>query len=254
MKKKRDLLLQKCSSFKKSFMKLKIFVFIILTSITSSFGAISYSQMAKITLEMKNKSLETVMDEIERQSEFYFIFNQKQIDVTRIVDISENNELIANVLKDLFEGTDVNYTILDKKILLSTDPFDKDINTFVVNEILQQKHITGKVSGQDGSPLAGVTVVLVGTNSGTITDADGFYSIDVQNDQSVLRFSFIGYGTKDVTVGSQNVINISLEETLMQMDEVIVTALGIKREAKSLGYAATSVNTDQIVDPSMVNC
>ena len=202
---------------------------------------------------MKNKSLETVMDEIERQSEFYFIFNQKQIDVTRIVDISENNELIADVLKDLFEGTNVNYTILDRKILLSTDPLDKDINTLVVNEILQQKHITGKVLSQDGSPLAGVTVVLVGTNSGTITDADGFYSIDVQNNQSVLRFSFIGYGTKDVTVGSQNVINISLEETLMQMDEVIVTALGIKREAKSLGYAATSVNTDQIADPSMVN-
>lgn len=253
MKKKWDLLLQKCSSFKKIFMKLKIFVFIILTSITSSFGAITYSQMTKITLEMKNKSLETVMDEIERQSEFYFIFNQKQIDVTRIVDISENNELIADVLKDLFEGTNVNYIILDRKILLSTDPLEKDINTFVVNEILQQKHITGKVSSQDGSPLAGVTVVLVGTNSGTITDADGFYSIDVQNNQSVLRFSFIGYGTKDVTVGSQNVINISLEETLMQMDEVIVTALGIKREAKSLGYAATSVNTDQIVDPSMVN-
>ena len=94
--------------------------------------------MTKITLEMKNKSLETVMDEIERQSEFYFIFNQKQIDVTRIVDISENNELIADVLKDLFEGTNVNYVILDRKILLSTDPLEKDINTFVVNEILQQ--------------------------------------------------------------------------------------------------------------------
>lgn len=253
MKKKRDLFLPRFYYSKKLIMELKIAIFIILTSITSSFGAHAYSQLARVSLEMENKPLENVINEIEKQSEFYFIFNQTQIDVSKKVTISKDNELIDGVLQDLFKDSNVKYAIMDRKILLNTENKDGDYTIKVADIAIQQKRVTGTVSGSDGSPLPGVTVLVVGTNTGTITDADGFYSLDVQNNQSVLQFSFIGFGTKNVTVGSQNVINISLEETMLQMEEVVVTALGIKREAKSLGYAATSVNTAQIADPSMVN-
>ncbi len=110
--------------------------------------------------------------------------------------------------------------------------------------VLAQRTITGKVIGAaDKNPLPGVTVLLKSTTSGVITDINGNYSIQVPNNQAVLQFSFIGFATQEVTVGTQSVINITLAETITQMNEVIVTALGIKRETKSIGYAATSVNT-----------
>ena len=117
-----------------------------------------------------------------------------------------------------------------------------------------QRTVTGRVTtATDGSPLPGVTVLLQGTTTGSLTDTDGRFSITVPNNQAVLRFSFVGYTEQAVTVGNQSVINVSLAESVLQMDEVIVTALGIKREAKSLGYSATTVNTAAIAENPNLN-
>jgi hypothetical protein len=169
-------------------MELKIAIFIKLTSITSSFGAHAYSQLARVSLEMENKPLENVINEIEKQSEFYFIFNQTQIDVSKKVTIRKAIVLIDGVLHDLFKDSNVIFAIMDRKILLNTENKDGDYTIKVADIAIQQKRVTGTVSGSDGSPLPGVTVLVVGTNTGTITDADGFYSLDVQNNQSVLQF------------------------------------------------------------------
>lgn len=117
-----------------------------------------------------------------------------------------------------------------------------------------QRAVTGRITrADDGTPLAGVTVLVKGTTTGALSDANGNYSIQVPDDQSVLHFSFIGFTTVEAPVGSQSVLNMQMEEALLQMNEVVVTALGIKREAKSLGYAATAVNTDQISENTSVN-
>ena len=117
-----------------------------------------------------------------------------------------------------------------------------------------QRTVTGRVTAStDGSPLAGVTVIVQGTTTGSLTDPDGRYSIAVPNDQAVLRFSFVGFTEQSVTVGSQRTINIVLEEATLQMDEVVVTALGIKREAKSLGYSATTVNAVAVAENPNLN-
>jgi TonB-dependent SusC/RagA subfamily outer membrane receptor len=117
--------------------------------------------------------------------------------------------------------------------------------------VLAQKTVTGTVIGSsDNLPLAGVTVLVKGTAIGNTTGIEGKYSIQVPNNQSILQFSFIGFTTQEVIVGTQTVVNITLVEALTQMNEVVVTALGIKRESKSLGYAATSVNTEQMVTSS----
>ena len=109
-------------TLKKLIMQLKIVFFITVISVSNVFAASVYSQVAKVSLDMENKTLEQVMDEIEQQSEFYFIFNQKQIDVSRVVDIKVDNKLISDILPELFRGTDVHYAVLDRKILLTTDP------------------------------------------------------------------------------------------------------------------------------------
>ena len=97
-----------------------------------SFATPTYSQVAKVSLDMKNTSLEQVMDEIETQSEFYFIFNQKQIDVNRVVDIQVENKLITDILPELFKGTNVNYAVLDRKILLTTDPLENELLAYCI--------------------------------------------------------------------------------------------------------------------------
>ena len=117
-----------------------------------------------------------------------------------------------------------------------------------------QRTVTGRVTtSTDGSPLPGVTVLVQGTTTGSLTDADGRYTITVPNNQAVLRFSFVGFTEQDVNVGSQTTINVVLQEALLQMDEVVVTALGIKREAKSLGYSATTVNAVSIAENPNLN-
>ncbi|MCJ7447366.1 MAG: SusC/RagA family TonB-linked outer membrane protein [Bacteroidales bacterium] len=113
--------------------------------------------------------------------------------------------------------------------------------------VLAQKTITGRViSSSDSSPIPGVSVVVKGTTTGITTDVDGKYSIPVPNNQSVLQFSFIGYATQEVTVGNQSVVNITLAESITQMEEVVVTALGIKRQTKALSYSAAEVTGDDI--------
>ena len=109
----------------------------------------------------------------------------------------------------------------------------------------QEKTISGTVSDGDGIPLPGATVIVQGTTNGVSTDFDGNYTI-FANEGETLSFSFIGYVAKTVVVGASNTINVTLETDSQQLDEVIVTSLGIKREKKALGYAVSEVDQTQL--------
>jgi TonB-linked SusC/RagA family outer membrane protein len=109
----------------------------------------------------------------------------------------------------------------------------------------QDVNVTGKVTADDGSALPGVSVVLQGTNKGTQTDADGNYKIAATKGSSLL-FSFIGFETQTIAVGNMSVINITLKSDAAQLNEVVVTALGISREKKSLTYTAQSINSEKL--------
>ncbi|HMJ68992.1 MAG TPA: SusC/RagA family TonB-linked outer membrane protein [Cyclobacteriaceae bacterium] len=109
-----------------------------------------------------------------------------------------------------------------------------------------QATVTGLVTDENNSPLPGVNIIVKGTSSGTITDTDGRYTINVDNGQAVLVFSFIGYAEQELTVGDQSTINVVMAPDVKALSEVVVTALGIERSAKSLGYATTRVGPDDI--------
>ncbi len=117
-----------------------------------------------------------------------------------------------------------------------------------------QRTVTGRVTKSvDNTPLAGVTVLIKGTTIGEITDADGRYTFPVPDNQAILVFSFIGFNTKEVEVGNLTTVDVSLDEAMVQMEEVVVTALGIRREAKKLGYAVTTVETEQMLTSKSIN-
>lgn len=230
-------------------MKLKISVLIIFLSVSSLFASGIYSQSAKVSLDMQKCTLEQVMDEIERQSEFYFIFNQKQIDVNRLVDIKAEDKLITEVLPSLFAGTNVNYYVFDRKILLSTDPITMGVNVGIKSGV-QQQTVTGKVSDNEtGEPLPGVNVVVKGTTIGTITDIAGNYSLNVPDLNSVLVFSFIGYATQEIPLEGRTSLNVVLTSEKIGLEEVVVIGYGT-RTKKDITTAISAISAEEITSRS----
>jgi TonB-linked SusC/RagA family outer membrane protein len=122
-----------------------------------------------------------------------------------------------------------------------------------LSDLNQQSTVTGQVTDENGDPFLGVTVLVQGTNIGTTTDLDGSYSIAVPDTNSILVFSFVGYGSQEITVGNQTVINVSLEPDVTTLNEVVVTGLGIRRDSKKLGYSVTSVETEELTKTKTVN-
>lgn len=255
MKKLRDYLGAILFSFlsKKTIRVMKLSLFLFLLTIFQLYATETYSQLTRLTLKLKEVKILDALKEIENQSEFFFLYSPKLIDVERTVDINAEQEPIQDILTDIFEDK-VKFALYDRQILLT--PIE---NTGVLSSVMQEKvagmqqKITGIVTDEKGNPLVGVTVLLKGTTTGTITDVQGQYSIEIPNNQAILQFSFIGYTAQEITVGMQAVINVSMAEAMLQMNEVIVTALGIKRESKSLGYSATAISTEQISNSSTVN-
>ena len=120
-----------------------------------------------------------------------------------------------------------------------------------------QQTVKGKVtSKEDGESLPGASILIQGTNTGTVTDIDGFYSLEVPNEDAVLVFSFIGFDSKSLPVGSATTLDVVLAASASSLDEIIVTAFGISQEKKSLGYAAQSIDAEAITatkQPNIVN-
>ena len=118
---------------------------------------------------------------------------------------------------------------------------------------IQQRVLTGVVKDAAGQSLPGVNVIVKGTTTGTITDLDGKYSVRIPGDQTFLQFSFIGYVTREIAVGSQATLDITLEESAIKIDEVVVTALGMKRQTKALAYSSTEVRASELGKSTEIN-
>ncbi|MDF9801158.1 TonB-linked SusC/RagA family outer membrane protein [Catalinimonas alkaloidigena] len=121
------------------------------------------------------------------------------------------------------------------------------------NHLFAQSNISGQVSGEGGDPLPGVNVIVKGTSTGTVTDIDGKYSLSVSEEASTLVFSFIGYLSKEVAIGNQSTVNVELITDAQQLSEVVVTALGIQREERSLGYSVQEINTQGLEEARETN-
>ena len=252
MKKIFDFWVHLHPTLKKIIMELKIAFLLVVVSVSNVFATPVYSQVAKVSLDMENKSLEQVMDKIEGQTEFYFIFNQKQIDVNRVVNIKEDNKLITDVLPDLFKGTNINYVVFDRKILLTTDPFDNNLLAIASGTKPQQKQITGTVTYKDGNPLPGVNVVVTGTTVGVITNIDGKYSINVPEGAMSLTFTFMGMQAQEISIGTLTQIDATMEESAYGLDEVVVVGYGTQKKENVTG-AVASVGGDVLAKTSVVS-
>ena len=196
----------------------------------------SYSQSARISIEMNNATIEDVLNEIEAKSEFYFLYNNKLINVDRRVSVDVDAENIESVLQNLFKGTDVVYRIADKQIVLSR----KDLaqNT-AIDGIQQSKVVTGTVVDPTGMPVIGANIMIKGTTNGTITDMDGNFSLEADKD-AILVVSYIGFANQEIKVGNQSKLSIALKEDAEALDELVVVGYGTVKKANLGGAVSTT--------------
>lgn len=193
------------------------------------------AQSTKITLNMVNVSLNDVLNEIEKKSDFRFLVNEEVIDLTRKVDAVFVNTSVKDILDQLFKGENIKYVTSDSQIII-TPAKQKDRD-------FQPKKVSGKVTDKKtGETLIGVTVQIKGTSLGTTTSVDGIYSIDIYTPDAVLLFSYVGYEPVEVSTKDIQIINITMQQVATELESVVVTALGIKREEKALGYSVQKVD------------
>ena len=210
-----------------------------------------------ITIHMEDVSVENVLRKIESLTEFKILYNDRDVNYEQKVSVSYHNESVHHVLTSLFKKRAITFEVMGTQIILKSDPANisqetgRDLSGSQPS--IAQLMVEGVVTDQDGLPLPGVSIYIEGTTIGTTSDFDGRYSIEVPSDQAVLVYSFIGMTRVQRTVGSNTVINVTMVEDAQGLEEVVVTALGIQRESKKLGYSVTSVQTDELVTNRTTN-
>ena len=221
-------------------LKTKLTTIFLFISLFSSF-ANNYGQNIKITLNLQKVTIEKVLDEIEARTDYKFLYNIKDVDIKKVVSIHVKNENVENVLNQLFKNTNKTYEIVEKHIIIKVKP-KKSQKISQTTPI----EIKGIVKDADGVLLPGVNIVVKGTNKGVLSNFDGDFSILVPNKKSVLIFSFAGMTTQEVPVNNNTYLTVTLETSIEKMDEVVVTALGMKREKKALGYSVGEINSEEV--------
>jgi TonB-linked SusC/RagA family outer membrane protein len=219
-------------------------------------SATVYSQATKFSFEMKNQRIQDVLREIEKNSEFRFFYQREQVDVEQIVNLNITDKTVEEILPELFEGQEVVFDVRqDNLILIKPEQVAIESSTeFYAQQ--QQNSVSGKVTDTGGQPLPGVTVVVKGTTQGTVSNADGNYTLANIPENAVLQFSFVGMKGQEIVVGNQTVINVTMEDETVGIDEVVVTSFGIKKTLKQLTYSTQEVSGEELAragSPNILN-
>jgi len=202
--------------------------------------ATGFSQPEKVTLKLSNTGLKELVNEVEKQTQYKFLYRDDEVE-DLLVNLDVVNLPLDQVLGKCLEGSRFNYKILENNLIVIT-----------ANESLQQQQIKGKVVDKSGAALPGVSVVVKGTTLGTTTDNNGDFSLLLPPDAKTLTFSFIGMDSQDVTLGNTTVFNITLAESSINLDEVIVVGYGTQKKSDITGTVA-SLGQDRLEKLPNVN-
>ncbi|TZF81124.1 SusC/RagA family TonB-linked outer membrane protein [Pedobacter sp. BS3] len=197
-------------------------------------SATSYAQ--KINIAFKNANLEDVFIRLKQESGYNFLYNAQLLESAKPVTLSLKQATINQVMNNLMANQPLTYTINQK--------------TITIQPRLQQPDIPvrGRITDEQGEALPGVNIKVKGTAVGAISAADGTYTLKVLDTKSILVFSFLGFVSQEIPVAGHTTINVTLKQQNTDLSEVVVTALGIKREEKALGYAVTQVKGEQLTE------
>lgn len=201
-----------------------------------------YSQETKLSLNLNDVSIEKVLTEIKKKTEFNFLYRSDLFQDAPLVSVSVDMVEIEIILDLVVVPNGFSYEIEDKTAVFHMAP----LTPVSKKEVQQPREIKGVVSDENGYPLPGVSVLVKGTQVGVTTNIDGSYSLQIPDDAKIIIFSFLGMETQEIAVGDQTSINVMLISSSFGLDDVVVTALGISREKKALGYAVGEVNSEDL--------
>ena len=208
---------------------------------------------AQLALTTPRTTLGTVIKKIQSQSKYQFFYDDKlsaaSVDPLKVKDAS-----LQEVLNLVLKGKNITFKVEDNIVYLS------EKSSTPTNNNQQQKgkerKVTGRVLDEQGEPLIGVNVLIKGSSSGVITDLEGNYTLATKEENPVLQFSYIGYKSQELPLKSQSVINLTMQNDTQVIDEVVVTALGIKRASKALSYNVQQVSEEELLknkDANFIN-
>lgn len=209
-----------------------IFVFLVIFNLQSLANV--YSQQ-KVTINLKSADFKKIISAIQDQTNYHFVFSERKIPPAKNISINVQNENVTSVLDQLLAHSEFTYTQLSNNLIVITGK----------NDVVNNAVVTGKIVDEKGVSLPGVSVKVKGTTTGTVSDINGAFSINVPDD-AVLIISYLGYETQEVPVGGKTSITVTLVASSKSLNEVVVTALGISKDERKLGYSVSTVNGDQL--------
>lgn len=221
----------------KSVRVMRIGLFLLFVLVAQLHAESLYSQNTVINLKLENATVEQVIDKIEKETDFSFLFTDKSVDIDWKVSVDARNKNINELLETLFGNTHVQYRIVDKQIILS----NKKLLPANAN---QQKQVSGVVVDTNGEPVIGANIVEKGTTNGTISDLEGRFHLNAAPG-ATLVITYIGYIPQEVKVDGRSSLTITLHEDSEVLDEVVVIGYGTMRK-KDLTGAVTAVKGDEL--------
>lgn len=228
--------------FKKGFNFYLLLSFLLFCS-----SSLLYAQGVKLTIDFKNAKVEHVLDYIEQHTDYVFLYNDQVVPHDLKITIQEKEQSLFKVLSHIFVKTPISYTVKNKQIILS-----KKVETHKKDNL--PITIKGTIVDSSKIPLIGVNVLVKGSTIGCVTDIDGHFTLQIPKEKSRLVIRYMGYKTIEMnTPESKQPLNITMYEDTEVLDEVVITAMGIERKAKSLTYATQQVNNKELTRSKSVN-
>ncbi|WP_138475670.1 SusC/RagA family TonB-linked outer membrane protein [Dyadobacter bucti] len=247
-------LIYNVSGFKKSPHRIMMTAFIL--AFSCLFQQVQASgpgnRQQQISISKSAIPIKDVLKEVEHQSPFRFLYNHTHVDVSEKVNVNVRSVSVPKALDEIFRNTDIGYKISGRQVILYKRANLRldSVSLKTHDEMLRSGApvflVSGKVTTSSGEAIPGVNVLLKGRQSGTTTDLSGSYSIEVPGESAVLIFSYIGFVTQEVEIKKQTNISVTLIESVETLREAVVTALGVKREKRSLGYSVGNVEGTSI--------
>jgi TonB-linked SusC/RagA family outer membrane protein len=260
---------------KKVFMQIKYTVFLIMLTYMH---VIADGNAQGVTLSAKNASLETIIEKITKQTGIIFWYEEGLMKETKPVNVAVRNESVSQTLDRILENQPLTYAFLKKTVILRK----KDLQTDEKLQVLLRKEpemrmgsadfrersfrapavgsrsiaiaaIRGKVTTEKGDGIPGVNILVKGTQQGTVTNEQGAFSLETLTENPILVFSYIGFTTREIPVSGRTVIDVVLQERSDVLNEAVVTAMGIKREKRALGYSVGKVSGDALTETPQNN-
>lgn len=222
--------------------KMRITCLLLLVFTSSILATNVKSQDTKVSFSIRNAKFIQVLDAIENQTDYLFVYNKNEVDLNREINMEVKNQAVKSVLNGIFQNTGISYAMEGNNIMLMRK----------IENQQQQKSVSGKVIDLSGSSIPGVSVVIKGTTNGTITDSNGNFSLSGISVNSILQFSFVGMKMQEVAIDGKTTINVTLLEDAIGIEEVVAIGYGTVKKSDLTGSISvvTGDNLTQLASPN----